>query len=189
LFSRLCGTSGRVYAFEPWPENCSALSANLKINSITNVEVVPAAVSERSGSQTFHRGSDDSQGSLLPRAEDPFPGECIQVPTLSLDEFVELPQARPPELLKLDIEGGEAVALRGARRVLVDHKPVVLCEIHGQTFGEEVRSILSETSFRLFILEAGFRALTPREILPPWCHILACAEQSFSEIAAAMGNQ
>src|SRR5205823_2671909 len=57
--------------------------------------------------------------------------EVIRVNTLPLDSLLE--QRRPaPGLIKIDIEGAEALALAGAARLLRDFHPVVIVEVHNE---------------------------------------------------------
>lgn len=49
LAASLCGTRGRVFAFEPHPRNLALLSKNVAANGLTNVVVVQKAVSNRAG--------------------------------------------------------------------------------------------------------------------------------------------
>lgn len=50
------------------------------------------------------------------------------VPTITIDEIAA--QTRPPDALTIDIEGAELVALRGATKVLIEHRPLVWVSIH-----------------------------------------------------------
>ncbi len=49
LASSLVGPKGKVVAFEPMPQNLSYLKEHLRLNQITNVTVIEAAVSDRNG--------------------------------------------------------------------------------------------------------------------------------------------
>jgi len=181
LFSRLCGPGGRVYAFEPWPENIEKLNANLRLNKIQNVEVVPCAVSSRSGLAAFRTGPDSSQGKLVDDSNEAERHRDLEVQVFTLDDFAAQAQRRPPTLLKIDIEGGEGEALRGARRVLREFRPMVICEIHDGTAAEVVRSVLGEADYEFFVLERGFRVVPTGESLPPWCHTCACPREEVNK--------
>ncbi len=62
--------------------------------------------------------------------EDQYQSE-ISVPGISLDEFVYGQGNPPPQVVKMDIEGGEVLALPGMRRVLAEARPLMLMELHG----------------------------------------------------------
>ena len=116
LLSRASGQQGKVFAFEPDPSNLATLRHNLQINWIENVSVVPLAVTNRDGDAAFDcaasMGRITSNGSTLVR-------------TTRLDQFPS------PDLIKMDIEGGEAVALRGAQRILSERRTKWFIELHG----------------------------------------------------------
>lgn len=112
---REVGERGRVYAFEPDPNSISRLERNLKLNQANHVTVIGSAVSNLRGTAKFHVSSseDANQGnaSLVVESE-----TALEVPTITLDEFLEEHQLRDVGLLKMDIEGGEALAVQGMTR-------------------------------------------------------------------------
>lgn len=127
LMARLAA-SGFVYAFEPVPTILAALQENISLNSFQNVECVPLAVADVKGEACFTKGSHVGAGSLaLPSR---VPDDQIQVSTITLDQFVFELKNRPPNFIKMDIEGAEGNALRGASRVLEEFRPVLLIDLH-----------------------------------------------------------
>ncbi len=174
LLSRLCGSEGKVYAFEPWPENAEKLAANLELNYIRNVEVIPWAVASRSRLAKFRAGPDNSQGKLIDDSSQAASRGDFEVQAISLDDFVAQRGGRAPSLIKIDVEGGEGEALRGASQLLREVRPIVICEIHSEVVGEVVRAILTEAGYDCFVLEAGFRPVGAGGSLPHWCHVCAC---------------
>jgi hypothetical protein len=60
------------------------------------------------------------------------PGERVRgvrVPIARLDTYIERHAVARVDFIKMDIEGGERDALRGAERLFSRHRPVLLCEI------------------------------------------------------------
>jgi FkbM family methyltransferase len=125
LFSELVGPAGRVVAFEPNPRNVAYLKRHLKINDTTNAHVVEAAASDSTGIATFaddgvsFTGRLSSQGSL-------------NVPTVTLDEFVQRENAPQPDYIKIDVEGAEYRVLHGADKLLGSAHPTIFLATHGQ---------------------------------------------------------
>jgi FkbM family methyltransferase len=115
LLSSAVGPTGKVFAFEPDPSNLAVLEHHMQINGLTNVSIVPAAVSNQDGQTAFEcsasMGRIAASGSTLVR-------------TMRLDQ---LPS---PDLIKMDIEGGEGDALDGARRILSECHAVWLIALH-----------------------------------------------------------
>src|ERR1017187_5729297 len=58
------GSGGRVIAFEPVPENLLILQKHIAMNQLTNVTVIPAAVSDRCGAGRFQAGAANTTGCL-----------------------------------------------------------------------------------------------------------------------------
>jgi FkbM family methyltransferase len=133
LASRLAGPSGRVFAFEPRPDNVERLHRNIDANRVTNVDVIPAALSDRSGSAAFVMHESTLEGRLA----DPGEMSAASVRTEAIDALVRDGMA-PPDLMKVDVEGAEGGVIRGAARTIDAHRPVMLIEVHSIEAGREV---------------------------------------------------
>ena len=121
LAATLCGETGRVIAFEPYPRNVSILTKNVHASRLGNIDIVPGAVSDREGFADLFLSHDTSGNSLIsvpPGAKLP-PGQCdfLAVRTLALDDFFASARCTP-KLVKIDIEGNELAALDGMRELL-----------------------------------------------------------------------
>lgn len=118
---------GRVDAFEPDAANLKRLKDNFTLNRITNVEVHPVCITDHVGSVSFVPGVDHNQGIGSISTE----MGAVQVPCVTLDHFFgdSVPE---PSLLKVDIEGVEWLAFRGAKRLLTNYarKVSILLEVH-----------------------------------------------------------
>ncbi len=141
-FSRMVGEKGPVFAFEPFADNVRYLLAHVRMNGLDNVFIVQAAVAECSGVRGFTSDQGACENALAD--EDATP----RVPTLSLDSL-SLP---PPHLVKMDIEGGESEALRGAHRILSEDRPVILVALHGAEHSKFCPPILESLGYRVFCL-------------------------------------
>ena len=116
LATRSVGPTGAVYVFEPLPRNLVYLRKHLSLNHSDNVTVMEAAVADHGGVATFVEGPDNSMGHLAT-------AEGFQVNVVALDDLVAAGQLPAPDIMKLDIEGAEYLALVGARLVLQDFTP------------------------------------------------------------------
>lgn len=63
--------------------------------------------------------------------------EALQVETVTLDSLLDSHPA--PELLKIDVEGGEPAVLRGAERLLAERRPAILIEINHRSAADLLR--------------------------------------------------
>ena len=134
LASKLVG-SGKVFAFEPAPKNLSYLSKHLALNRVTNVEVLAMAVSDKNGSSSFEIEETGFMGHLSS-------GGGITVSTATLDSLVDEGKILPPDYVKMDIEGAELLALRGASRTFQRFQPVLFLATHGREVETECRRLL-----------------------------------------------
>lgn len=142
LASVLVGDTGRVMAFEPVPANLRYLREHLRLNAVGNVEVIEAAVSDRAGCLRLAPGP---ASSMWHREAD----GALEVEAVCLDELVRSGRLPPPRVLKMDIEGGEIMALRGAADVLRRCRPVLLLSTHGAIAHRECCELLLATGYRL----------------------------------------
>jgi FkbM family methyltransferase len=130
------GRGGRVYAFEPLPRNVAFLRRHLDHNRIRNVEIVEAAVSDSSGSAAFEEFESPALGRLGRSGR-------LWIRTVTLDGMVFDNGLPLPDVLKIDIEGGERRALEGARRILERCHPLIFLATHGAQVHESCCALLT----------------------------------------------
>ncbi|HVT39905.1 MAG TPA: FkbM family methyltransferase [Gemmatimonadaceae bacterium] len=130
------GSEGRVYAFEPAPATLQILRDHVRLNRLDNrMTVVPQVVGDAEGEVKFYFDGTSMSASvgrsnieeLCPQHHDVIT-ETI-VPCTTIDAFCRA-QSIIPGLIKIDVEGAELLALRGAVETLRNVRPQVLCEIH-----------------------------------------------------------
>jgi FkbM family methyltransferase len=127
LASDLVGSSGRVIAVEPSPRAHAFLSSNVELNRARNVTLERCALSDRAGSAGFYVPNDPHLGmaGLIPR----FHQHPVQIETTTLDELIKGFDPPAVHLLKVDVEGAEALVFRGAADTLsVQHPPLIVFE-------------------------------------------------------------
>ena len=112
LFSRLVGVSGAVSAFEPLSSNCDCLIGHIRANGLSNVKVFQTAVSDRKGLAGFSTCSSNSMGSITRGASE------LMVSTIPLDSLVLEEKYPFPDVIKMDVEGAEALVLGGSEGIL-----------------------------------------------------------------------
>lgn len=135
---------GNGVLFEPDPISCSLIRATIDRSSLKGFELVPNAVSAMSGLATFARIGEGGARSAL------VTGDGVVVQTIALDTRTDV-----PSIVKIDVEGHELEVLAGARRVLVEHRPVVICEL---STGDGAARVLEELGYSVTILD-GINAL------------------------------
>jgi FkbM family methyltransferase len=150
LASRRAGAEGRIFAFEPDPDNFARLLK--QIGHLTNVQPVRKAIAAASGESmlfldSFHAGHTLVDGRV---------GEHgISVGITSLDDFVRDYALPGLDVVKLDIEGAELLAIDGMESILrSERRPVILCEVHPPITPEEFISRMNEFRYHTRVLDA-----------------------------------
>lgn len=120
LASKSVGKHGKVYAFEPLPWNILHLQKHIELNKISNsnVRIFECAVSNVTG-KTFFTNCDNKVANTICKNSPMFQsGKLIEVNSVTLDDLLERGDIMVPQLIKMDIEGAEYDALKGARHLI-----------------------------------------------------------------------
>jgi FkbM family methyltransferase len=144
LASRVVGPSGRVIAFEPLLDNLEYLSRHVRLNQLTNTDVLGVACSDSTGIVTFARGANGALGRI---AENGSGGDML-VPALTLDDF----HARTglvPNVMKIDVEGAELRVLTGAQALLAKSHPKIFLSTHGDQMRTECFTFLRDLRYQI----------------------------------------
>jgi len=177
LLAKAVGERGRVISVEALPDNVDRLRAALRLNRMeARVTVVPKAVGAADRSGRFLVHSSPGMGRL-----ESTPGRTagfemsIEVDVVSMDDLA-YSQGNPlPDLVKMDLEGGEGEALRGMERLLREVRPILLIEVHGRAAADDVWNLLTPAGYGLQDLERGSRIISSREDLRSKTYLLATA--------------
>jgi FkbM family methyltransferase len=116
-----------IYAFEPFPETYDKLIARVGGNKM--IKPQPVAISEKKGEAVFHSNVNEDTNSLLPSAKIGLSSDDqvrtqsqIKVNTETIDDFCIEHQIGKIDILKMDIQGAELSALKGASQLLKEKK-------------------------------------------------------------------
>ena len=154
-----------IYAFEPFPGVHRQLVARFAADPRVRPE--QAAVADAAGTRRLFVNDEHFTNSLLPlhpaaadwmaAAPAEVPGTTLDVPAVTLDQFCAAAGLSEIDVLKMDIQGGEAMALAGAARLLgqravrVVYLEVLFAPLYeGQACFCDVTRILKQHGYRLF---------------------------------------
>jgi FkbM family methyltransferase len=178
-FAKLAGARGHVYCVEANPLCNYFLCANMAENRLTNYTVLPVAASDHDtliefsiNLGNFAVGIDHDSSFFGGK-----PGARISVPARTLDGLIAHLRLPPPSVLKMDIEGAEASAIRGLARTIAAHRPSLILELHGRAAACETLSQLESAGYRYVEVKSGRSFATARDV-QDWC-----ADEVFQVIA------
>ncbi len=194
LLARAAGAQGKVYAFEPLPANLERLRKNVDLNSGNGelkavngqphsvILVVASAVTDAPGKVRFLAHASGAMGKAAGsagRQDQDYPAE-LEVDALSLDSFAfhgghgTCEGGNPlPQVVKMDIEGGEVLALPGMRRLLAQARPLLLLELHGPDSARAAWQELTQAGYALRRMETGYPPIPSLEELGWKAYIVA----------------
>jgi FkbM family methyltransferase len=182
LAARLAGSEGRVYAFEPEPTNFTYLTRNIELNGYRHVTAYRKAVSDRFGSTKLFICTYDSGHHTINQFEGiaayargrPVTSEWVEIETVPLDEFLGEAATRVG-VLKMDIEGAEALALDGMQRILSENRglrvfteffPLLLTKM-GSSPDAYARRLIQDFGFTVFAIGRDYSlARAGRGLIP-----------------------
>lgn len=130
-----------IHSFEPSPETVQALRQNLR--GLPQVTIHQKALGDEEGEVTFYCNSDSQTSSVLPLNErtgfhkGPQTLSSIQVPMAILQEVIGSPEIEQPILLKLDLQGYELAALKGAGDALRQCSHVLIESVFEEAYEGE----------------------------------------------------
>jgi FkbM family methyltransferase len=148
--------TGTIYALEPQP----AAAARIRALNLKCCEVVELALGEHPGRATFHTsGPLDTTGSLFDRNDTYGRGRTygsFEVEVVRIDDFVRMRGIERIDFMKMDLEGGEHQALKGAAECLRSRRIRALSfefgtsNVNARVFFREIYDLLAGNGFAIF---------------------------------------
>lgn len=123
LFAEYAGDSGKVFSFEPEPQNFSLLTRNVALNAYHNVKLINAAVSDKNETITLFLSKDNKGDHQIYNSGER--RELQRVQAVVLDDYFKNELDRI-NLIKMDIQGAEGKALAGMRMLMKRNPSVKL---------------------------------------------------------------
>jgi FkbM family methyltransferase len=166
-FANLTKPNGKVYAFEPSPNNFDNLTSNIFINrdALDNIEAFNYALGDKTQKTSFwvSKSKNDSttMGGYLSHVT---PAESksayknfqlIDIETFTIDYLLGTTKFILPDIIKIDVEGAELLVLLGAVELLKSNKkPVLIIEIHSILLMFEINNLLKNMGYQIEILDS-----------------------------------
>jgi FkbM family methyltransferase len=174
LAAKAIGPGGRVFSFEPEPTNFRYLTKNIEINGFDNVFAFQKAVSDSLGTTQLFVCDYDSGHHTINR----YDGiraysrgrhsevHSISIDTVTIDQFLDGKTDRV-DVIKMDVEGAEALALHGMRdtlrrnahvRFIVEFFPLLMKNM-GSSPQAFAQSLLGDFGFTAYAIGREYAAL------------------------------
>jgi len=164
------GTGGRVIAFEPDPDNYRILIQNINSNRVMNISAHKLALCSESGTALLYQSRENRDKLSLRQENVDNSGRNmtpVPVETAVGDDFL-VDLDKPISLIKIDVEGAEALALQGMRKTLLRNPAI---KVIFEFWPRYVRSFninpveflrqLERDGFSLAIIDSNARCVTP----------------------------
>ena len=173
ILARIADAGGRVFAFEPDPNNLVYLRQN--VGKKTNVSIIEAGVGAEAGTLELYTEDLTGQNSSFIRDFDQLSVNAasagvrakvrpVTVPVVNLDEFVH-ERNLSPSFIKIDVEGFELEVLHGASVLMRDHGPVLVVEVHERQENQQsVFDYLDGAGYRIFDVSTLLTLCKPQQL-------------------------
>lgn len=148
------------YAFEPLPPTFAKLQKTLKLNNASNINAFNVGMSDKKGCFDFYLPGTSEAASLKPVTDEFYLKESdtsgkyvggnkmekVLCQVTTLDDFCTENSISRMDFMKIDVEGNEIFALKGATNTLKTLKPMIYCEMlrkHAARFGYHPNDIIA----------------------------------------------
>lgn len=114
-----------IYAFEPYPRTFEKLQTNISLNKNTGIRPYNMGIGKQKGFLYMMQHSPSNSGGFRMTSDKQ---NNVEVPVISLDEFVSENEISAIDFIKIDVEGFELEVLKGAWQTIRKFRPVIVFE-------------------------------------------------------------
>ncbi|MBI5779285.1 MAG: FkbM family methyltransferase [Planctomycetes bacterium] len=185
IAARLVGKNGIVYAFEPAPNNYKLLCKNIRASGYLNVVPLQKALSNKQeklklyvsdAEMAGHSFSMNTRLNSLKNLDDQI--NSVEVEAVTLDEYyMNVIKNTRIDILKINIEGAEELALDGANKILTNSNPKILIEFWPyalKNLGTDPVKLLHKLrkyGFKIQFIDEKKQSLEPIEKIEKFCEV------------------
>lgn len=158
VYAAKAAKNGRVFSFEPVPENFRLLKENAELNGCANISVFKAAVAEKGGRRKMLVAADNTGGHSFVDAGQKI-GSSVEVESFSLPEFMAKEKIEKIDFLKIDCEGGEYEIFFSLPKEILGKIKKISMEYHdldGERNGEKMKEFLIANGFKVVMTSGKF---------------------------------
>ena len=164
LMANLVGTSGKIFSFEPEPQNFEILQKNIKQNHLKNVVANQSAIGDINGKiKLYLSNTNAGWHKVFPKQfiDYEVSDKNIDVKICSLDkEFID----KKIDFIKMDIEGYEHEALKGMKKTILKNKPIFLIEYNDQNIKKIYKCLNGYKAYIFDVYNNNFKEITLKNL-------------------------
>ncbi len=149
---------GKVLGFEPDPYNFERCSDNISLNDFKNLLAFPVGLGNANFQVDMEIRTPSNRGGNRIAPAGASASRPVQI--VKLDDFVPAQELNRVDLIKMDVEGYELNVLRGAKGILMKHKPILFIELDDNNLRDQGDSALALTEF---LLGVGYKEIIEAE--------------------------
>ena len=158
--------ASHVHVFEPLPANADRIRRLVALNPSHAITLHPAAVAEHDSEMNLMIMPETSMAKLETSTfqADTTSATCMRVKVRSIDSMVAAEEIAPPALMKIDVEGAEAMVLSGARETIRRHRPVIFAEVHSSALLDQCGALLRDAGYGIEQVDADLAAARAKDV-------------------------
>ena len=154
IFAKLVGETGKVFAFEPHPDNLALLKKNIEINNYKNIIPIQKAVSNTTGTIKLYLDKTGSARHSTVKGNQYCKESYVEIGCITLDQFLDDTKV---DFVKMDTEGGEFNVFKGMLNIIKENKNLKIITEFTPIFfekqgvkPEDYINALKENNFKIF---------------------------------------
>ena len=146
-FAKIVGTKGKVLAIEPMKYAQEILKSNSKINNLKNIKIINGVISDENKKVILDLTNGVGSASIT---RDFGKKKVLKVVSTTIDDLVKSCGLKKINFIKMDIEGCEFSALKGAKKTLKKFKPIICLESDVRSF-KRINNLLKKFSYQAYL--------------------------------------
>jgi FkbM family methyltransferase len=152
--------AAHVHVFEPLPANAERIRRLVALNRDRSITLHACAVGECETEMDLMIMPETSMAKLEVSTfqAGETAAERVRVKVRSIDAMIEAGEIAPPTLMKIDVEGAEAMVLAGARQTIRTHRPVIFAEVHSGSLLQQCRRVLEAEGYDVDLIDTDSAA-------------------------------
>jgi FkbM family methyltransferase len=143
---------GLIIAVEPFKYAAEKLKKNFLLNNYKNFIIYQRALSDKNKKNKIYYSNTITDASIVNKKQN-----YRIIESITIDKIIKLNNLKKLNLIKLDIEGAEYLALKGAMNSLKKFKPIIYLEISNFINFNKIKTLLNKLNYNSYIFNSKGR--------------------------------